>query len=34
MKLDAFQGRPLWQDVHNEEIVSALSATEKELCKR
>ncbi|XP_028415615.1 uncharacterized protein LOC114538973 [Dendronephthya gigantea] len=34
MKLDAFQGRPLWGNIHNEEIVSALSATERELCKR
>ena len=34
MTLDSFQGRPLWQNVHNEEILSALSASEKELCKR
>ena len=34
MTLDSFQGWPLWQNVHNEEILSALSASEKELCKR
>ena len=34
MKLDAFKARPVWANIHNEEIVSSLSATEKELCKR
>ena len=34
MKLDAFKARPVWANIHNEEIVSSLSATEKELSKR
>ena len=34
MKLDAFKARPAWANIHNEEIVSSLSTTEKELCKR
>jgi hypothetical protein len=29
MQLDVFLSQPLWENVHNEEIVSSLSATEK-----